>query len=92
MSRSYRRPFAAITGTASAKDDKRLAHRGLRRKQNLALKICPDLGNLLLPHRFECAWNNNYCWGRDGAQCYLGSMRNSQDCYSQKYYRKILRK
>ncbi len=70
MSRSYRRPFAAITGTASAKDDKRLAQRGLRRKQNLALKICPDFGNLLLPHRFECAWNNNYCWGRDGAQCY----------------------
>jgi ribosomal protein L32 len=92
MSRSSRRPYAAITGTASAKDDKRLAHRGLRRKQNLALKTCPDFGNLLLPHRFECAWNNNYCWGRDGAQCYLGFMRDSQDDYSQKYYRKILRK
>jgi hypothetical protein len=92
MSRSYRRPFAAITGLASAKSDKQMAHRGLRRKQNLALKICADFGNLLLPHRLECAWNNTYCWGRDGAQCYLGSMRNYQDDYSQKYYRKILRK
>lgn len=92
MSRSYRRPFAAITGTASAKDDKRLAHRGVRRKQNLALKTCIDFGNLLLPHRFECHWNDTYNWGRDGAQCYLGSMCDSQDDYSQKYYRKILRK
>jgi len=38
MSRSYRRPYAAITGTASAKDDKRMAQRGIRRKQNLTLK------------------------------------------------------
>jgi hypothetical protein len=42
MSRSYRRPFAAITGTASANDDKRLVHRGVGRKQNLALKTCTD--------------------------------------------------
>jgi hypothetical protein len=92
MSRSYRRPFAAITGLASAKSDKQLAHRGVRRKQDLLLKTCIDYENLLLPHRLECPWNNNYCWGRDGAQCYLGSMRNSQDDYSQRYYRKILRK
>jgi len=92
MSRSYRRPFAAITGTASAKSDKRMAHRGVRRKQNLALKICTDYGNLLLPHRFECAWNNTYNWGRDGAQTYLGSMRNAQDDYSRKRYLKRLRK
>jgi len=92
MSRSYRRPFAAITGTASAKDDKRLAHRGLRRKQNLALKICADYENLLPPHFLECPWNNNYCWGRDGAQCYLGSMCDARDEYSQRYYRKMLRK
>ena len=92
MSRSYRRPFAAITGTASAKNDKRMAHRGLRRKQNLALNICLDYHSLLLPHRFECAWNDTYIWGRDGAQTYLGSMRNSQDDYSQQYYRKLLRK
>ncbi len=92
MSRSYRRPFAAITGLASAKSDKRLAHRGVRRKQNLALKTCPDYESLLLPHRLECAWNDTNIWGRDGAQCYLGSMCNSQDDYSQKYLRKMLRK
>jgi len=92
MSRSTRRPYAAITGTASAKSDKQMAHRGVRRKQNPALKTCTDYENLLLPHALECHWNNTYNWGRDGAQCYLGSMRNSQDGYSQKYYRKILRK
>jgi hypothetical protein len=92
MSRSYRRPFAAITGTASAKDDKRMAHRGVRRNQNRALKTCLDYEDLLLPHRLECTWNNTYAWGRDGAQCYLGSLRDSPHDYNQKYYRKLLRK
>jgi hypothetical protein len=92
MSRSYRRPFVAITGLASAKSDKQLAHRGVRRKQNYALKICADYENLLLPHFLECPWNNTYIWGRDGAQTYLGSMRNAQDDHSRKYYRKLLRK
>jgi hypothetical protein len=92
MSRSTRRPFVAVTGTASAKDDKRMAHRGVRRKQNLALKTCADYEDLLVPHRLECAWNNNYCWGRDGAQCYCGAMRNSIDDWSRNYYRKLLRK
>jgi ribosomal protein L32 len=92
MSRSYRRPYAAITGTASAKDDKRLAHRGVRRKQDTALKTCTECEDFLVPHRLECAWNNNYCWGRDGAQGYRGSLRYSDDDWSQKYYRKLLRK
>jgi hypothetical protein len=92
MSRSYRRPFAANTGLFSAKWDKQMAHRGVRRKQIHALKTCADYENLLLPHRLECHWNNTWCWGRDGAQCYLGSMRNAQDDYSRKYYRKLLRK
>lgn len=91
MSRSYRRPFAAFTGTASAKDDKRMAHRGVRQKQNLALKIAIDYDNLLLPHRLECHWNDTYNWGRDGAQCYVGYMRYNQDD-DQKYYRKVRRK
>jgi hypothetical protein len=92
MSRSIRRPFAAITGTASAKDDKRMAHRGVRRKQNIALKTCADYEDFLVPHRLECAWNDTYCWGRDGAQCYMGSMPDSQYEWSRKYYRKLLRK
>ncbi len=92
MSRSYRRPFAAITGLASAKCDKQIAHRGVRRKQNLALRICDDYENLILPHRLECHWNDTYCWGRDGAQCYLAWMRNSPEDYFQRWYRKLLRK
>jgi len=92
MSRSFRRPYAAITGLASAKSDKQMAHRGVRRKQELALKACPDFEDLLLPHQLECAWNNNYCWGRDGAQCYSGYLRDQEDDYDQKYYRKLLRK
>ncbi len=92
MSRSSRRPFSAITGTASAKDDKRMAHRGVRRKQNLALKTCADFETLLIPDELACAWNNNYCWGRDGAQSYRGDLRASQEDGDQKYYRKLLRK
>ena len=79
MSRSTRRPYAAVNGTASAKDDKRIAHRGVRRKQNFALKNCADFEGILIPHRLECAWNNNYCWGRDGAQSYRGALRHSAD-------------
>jgi hypothetical protein len=92
MSRSYRRPFAAITGLASAKSDKQMAHRGVRRKQNLELKTCGDLDNLLLPHLLECHWNNTYCWGRDGAQCDCSYLRHSDDEWDQKHYRKLLRK
>lgn len=92
MSRSTRRPFAAITGTASAKDDKRMAHRGVRRKQDLALKTCADYEDFLVPHRLECHWNDTYCWGRDGAQGYCGSMRYSTEEWSRNYYWKLLRK
>jgi hypothetical protein len=84
MSRSIRRP--------SAKDDKRMAHRGVRRKQNLALKACLDYDSLLLPHFLECHWNDTYCWGRDGAQMDRSYLRFSPDESSQKYYRKLLRK
>jgi hypothetical protein len=92
MSRSYRRPFAAITGTASAKNDKRLANRGVRRKHNLALRICGEFENLLLPHRFECPWNGIYCWARDGAQRDRSALRFSPDEATLRYYRKLLRK
>ncbi len=92
MSRSIRRPFAAVTGTASAKDDKRMAHRGVRRKQDLALKTCADYESLLIPHELECAWNNNYSWSRDGAQSDHSHLRFSPDAMSRKYYRKLMRK
>ena len=92
MSRSTRRPFAAITGLSSAKWDKQMAHRGARRKQNLALKICTDYDNLLLPHFLECPWNNTYCWGRDGSEGYHSCPPESESEYYRKYYRKLLRK
>lgn len=92
MSRSYRRPFAAITGTASAKDDKRLAHRGVRRGHKLALKACSDYESLLLPHRLEFHWNNTYNWGRDGAQCYIPAPYRFCDEYQRRYCQKLLRK
>ena len=92
MSRSYRRPFAAVTGTASAKDDKRMAHQGVPRKEKLALKKCRDYENLLPPHRLECAWNNTYSRGRDGAQCYVNPWYDSDDEYGLRYYQRLLRK
>jgi len=46
----------------------------------------------LVPHRLECAWNNNYCWDRDGAQSYQGSLRFSTDEWDCNYYQKLLRK
>jgi hypothetical protein len=92
MSRSYRRPYAAITGNASAKQDKRMAHRGVRRNQKLALSTCEDYENLLLPHRLECAWNNTYVWGRDGSQLDYSRWRYSEDEWCQRYYRELVRK
>ena len=68
MSRSYRAPFAAVTGVRSAGDDKRLAARGVRRTQNRWLRMLVDSDEALVPHRFECPWNEVYCWGRDGSQ------------------------
>ena len=96
MSRSYRRPFAAVTGVASAKDDKRLANRGVRRKQNLALKTClkTDIGYeaLLLPHLLECTWNDTWVWDRDGTQHNYSHLRHATDEQTLNYYRKLLRK
>lgn len=68
MSKSYRRPYASVTGNRSAKQDKILAHRGERRAQNYALRVCQDWEELSLPHKRECHWNNVYSWSRDGRQ------------------------
>jgi len=68
MSKSYRRPYASITGTRSAKQDKILAHRGERRAQNYAIRVCQDWEEFFLPHKRECNWNNVYSWSRDGKQ------------------------
>jgi hypothetical protein len=87
MSRSYRRPFAAIYSRACGKSDKQLAHRGVRRKQNLAIKICLNYDTLLVPHRLECHWNDTY-----DSQGYIGYYRNSPEADNRKFYQKTLRK
>ena len=92
MSRSWRRPYTAITGTASAKSDKRLANRGVRRKQNRILQSCPDYETLILPHRLECAWNNTYCWRRDGGHHYVDPWYEAGEERARRYYLKLLRK
>jgi hypothetical protein len=68
VSRSYRKPYAAVTGTKSAHNDKKIAARGLRRRQNQWLHTLEDVDGALIPHRLECAYNNTYNWGRDGRQ------------------------
>ncbi len=92
MSRSRRRPYAAVTGVLSAKEDKRLARRGVRRKQNLALRMTLDHDILLLPHRLECACNDVWCWRRDGRQRDFSRWRYSADESRRRYYEKLTRK
>ena len=70
MSRSYRKPYASVTGNRSAKDDKKFAHRGVRRVHNRIVRMMlrdPEL-NIPLPHFRICPWNNVYNWSRDGKQ------------------------
>ena len=71
MSRSVRKPYCAVTGTSSAKEDKRRAARGVRRTQEewlRALENLDDPDDELAPHRLECPGNNVWCWDRDGKQ------------------------
>ena len=68
MSRSYRKPYSAITGTKSAKDDKRIARRAVRRMENQRIRDCKDFEELLMPERYECTYNDVWSWGRDGKQ------------------------
>jgi hypothetical protein len=70
MGKSYRKPYSAITGHASAKSDKRRAARGVRRKLNQWLKAARDFQDDLIPHRLECSWNQVWSWQRDGKQHY----------------------
>jgi hypothetical protein len=75
MSRSFRhQPFQAICGSGSAKHDKQLANRGVRKAHRSALHkaVIEQDYDVLLPHRLECSWNQVYSWGRDGHQNYEG--------------------
>lgn len=66
MSRSYRLPYSAITGHSSAKGDKIQAHRGVRASQKHAIRNCLDWDEFLIPHRYECSYNDVWSWHRDG--------------------------
>ncbi len=68
MSRSYRRPYAAVTGIPHSHDDKKVAARGMRRKQNQWLQTLDDFDQAIVAHRLECSFNNTYSWARDGRQ------------------------
>lgn len=68
MARSYRKPYAAVTGSRSARVDKQMAARGVRRKQNQHLKTSWEDEDFLLPHRLECHHNDVWGWDRDGHQ------------------------
>src|SRR5882724_4941503 len=72
MSKSYRRPYASVTGNRSAHDDKTVASRSFRRAQNYALRTAlanrVDWDEFFLPDIYECAGNEVYGWSRDGNQ------------------------
>jgi hypothetical protein len=96
MSRSYRhQPFIAIIGGGkSAKEDKVLAHRGERRTQNRALYAAfkaNDFEDFLIPHMYECPWNEVYSWRRDGNQQYCGP-NDFWAKYDPDWYLKMMRK
>lgn len=70
MGKSYRKPYTSITGHYSAKNDKRIGARGVRRAQNASIRNVDDWDEWLLPDIYECKGNEVYCWDRDGNQSY----------------------
>jgi hypothetical protein len=72
MSRSYRRPYCAITGLRSAAHDKMVARRSWRRAQNQELQKYVandfDWDEFLTPERYEASFNDVWSWGIDGKQ------------------------
>jgi hypothetical protein len=79
VSRSYRKPYTAITGLPRSHDDKKKASRGVRSRQNAWLRNLKDYDLALIPHRHECAFNNTYLWARDGKQ-FLVSPHSRMNC------------
>ena len=62
MSRSYRKPYAAVCGSDSAHDDKKHAARSGRAAHRQALRDLLKSGlydEFLLPHRYECSFNDS---------------------------------
>jgi hypothetical protein len=94
VSRSYRKPYTTVTGTKSAHNDKKIAARGLRRRQNQWLYTLNDVDGALIPHRLECAYNNTYNWGRDGRQHLVFPDCQATACsdFMHRYWLKLHRK
>ena len=94
MSRSYRKPYCAVTGCGSAKEDKRRAARGVRHTQKQWLRTLEDCDSALAPHRLQCTWNNVWSWGRDGKQrLQIPSPKEWEEyCGPPPWYRKLQRK
>lgn len=84
MSRSFRHtPMVAICGNNSAKHDKTLAARSVRRRHRQVLYIALRTGeyDVILPHRLQCSHNNVYSWSRDGSQRWCGLDAKDWDRY-----------
>jgi hypothetical protein len=81
MGKSYRRPYAAVTGVRSAAHDKMVARRCWRRAQNQAIRDCKDWEELVMPKRLEASFNEEYGWVRDGKQTYQGYRWANLDNY-----------
>lgn len=83
MSKSYRRPYAPVTGVQSAAHDKMIARRAHRRMQNQTLRDFiasdSDWDGFLNPERLEASSNEVYGWARDGKQVYQGYRWNNLD-------------
>ena len=94
MSRSYRKPYTAITGVRSAHQDKKIAARGMRRRQNAWLRTLKDFDSALVPHRRECSSNNTWSWSRDGDKSLIFPDSRSPDdaCQAIAYWLKLQRK
>lgn len=75
MSRSFKhQPFMAICGNSSAKRDKQIANKSVRRthKKVLHNALKAQEFDVVLPLRLECSHNNVWGWTRDGKQRYQG--------------------
>jgi hypothetical protein len=86
MGKSYRRPYAAVTGCRSAAQDKLVARRCWRRAQEHALRNFTDWDSFLIPERYEANFNDVWTWGRDGNQTLRSLGHNDFNLYYRTSY------
>ena len=94
MSRSYRKPYSSVTGVLSAHQDKALAARAMRRRQNEWLRKTTDYEQAMIPHRYECTHNNVCGWVRDGRKrlCSPHSKHGNSESFYLRYWIRLQRK